>query len=112
PRASVIILAWRNAALLRKCLRALAERLEGHTPSETIVVLNGAGDDVKAVLDDVDGAVVVPSAVNLGFSGGNNLGASVAKGEYLVLLNDDTEVEPGWLEALVRTADANPDAGA
>jgi O-antigen biosynthesis protein len=47
-----------------------------------------------------------------GFSGGCNMGAARALAEYIVLLNDDTLVEPGWLRALVQTADAAPHAGA
>jgi hypothetical protein len=60
----------------------------------------------------VTGAVLVESRVNLGYPGGCNRGRAAARGEYLVLLNDDAEVEPGWLEHLVATADANPTAGA
>ena len=59
-----------------------------------------------------DGVRLVEAQANLGFGGGCNLGASVARGEYLVLLNDDCIVAPGWLEWLVSTADANPQAAA
>jgi GT2 family glycosyltransferase len=62
--------------------------------------------------ENVIGATVVTSRVNRGFGGGSNLGAAAARGDYLVFLNDDTEVEPGWLEWLVRTADERSDTGA
>ena len=52
------------------------------------------------------------SPANLGFGGGCNLGAAHARAPYLVFLNDDVVVRPGWLEELVLTADARPDAGA
>jgi GT2 family glycosyltransferase len=113
PRVSILVLAWRQHALLESCLRALTESVGGTIAYEVIVVLNGATPDVEAFLrSKVRGARVVVSQVNLGFSGGNNLAASVARGEYLALLNDDTTVEAGWLEWLVATADGNPRAGA
>ena len=112
PRASVIIPAWRRAELLRRCLASLA-RLSDTTPFETVVILNGASDDVATLVrDEVDGATVVTSRVNLGFGGGCNRAARAASGDLFVLLNDDTEVDAGWLDALVATADAHPEAGA
>lgn len=112
PRVSVLIPAWRRAGLLRACLRSLARHRSVH-PFETIVLLNGATPEVRSVLaEEVEGARVVSSRVNLGFGGGCNRAARAAQGEFLVLLNDDTEVQDGWLDALVETADAHPDAGA
>ena len=55
---------------------------------------------------------VLVSGVNLGFAAGNNRAAALAKGDYLVMLNDDAEPEPGWLESLVETADHDPAIGA
>lgn len=48
---------------------------------------------------------------NLGFAGGNNLGIKAAKGDYLFLVNNDTEFTPGLIEGLVNTLDENPLAG-
>ena len=50
--------------------------------------------------------------MNRGFAGGCNLAAREARGEYLIFLNDDTQVEGGWLEALIQAADEQPLAGA
>ncbi len=58
------------------------------------------------------GIHLIEAFANLGFASACNLGASVARGEYLMLLNDDAVVAPGWLEWLVSTADSNPRAGA
>jgi O-antigen biosynthesis protein len=101
PRVSVVVLAWRQDALLARCLRSLASH-RSSVPFETIVVLNGASEPVRRLIaDEVSGAVVVDSRTNLGFAGGNQHGAAVAKGEHLVLLNDDAMVLPGWLDHLV-----------
>jgi GT2 family glycosyltransferase len=64
------------------------------------------------VHEGVTGATVVESPVNRGVAGGYNLARSAAHGEMLVVLHDDAEVWPGWLEALVAAADERPDAGA
>jgi GT2 family glycosyltransferase len=82
-------------------------------PYEVVIVLNGSPDDVaRFVREQVSGANVVESRVNRGVAGGYNLGRAAARGEYIVLLHEDTEVRPGWLEALVRAADETPTAGA
>ena len=113
PRVSILILAWRQPVLLESCLRAIVETCGNTVAYEVIVVLNDATPQVEDFLrSNVRGARLVHSRVNLGFAGGNNRAASEARGEYLVLLNDDTSVEPGWLDWLVATADANPRAGA
>ncbi len=112
PRVSVVILGYRHAKLLHRGLAALA-RHRTRVDFETVVVLNGADDQVRSVVEDhLRGAVVVRSSVNLGFGGGCNRAVRASRGEYIVLLNDDTEVEDGWLDALVDTADAHPEAGA
>ena len=53
----------------------------------------------------------VLSADNLGFSGGNNLGVRASRGQYIVLLNNDTVVTPGWLGRLVRHLEEDEDMG-
>jgi GT2 family glycosyltransferase len=109
----VVVVAWRNAPLLERCLAALGRESGRAVPFETVVVLNGALDEVvELVRHRVTGARVVDSRVNLGFGGGANRAAARTSTEYLVFLNDDTEVSDGWLEPLVETADAHPDAGA
>jgi GT2 family glycosyltransferase len=98
---------------LQACLRSLERCGPSHISYETIVVLNEAGPAAAADLrESVSGVEVVASLVNLGLAGAGNRGRAMARGELLVLLHDDAEIEPGWLEALVETADAHPEAGA
>jgi O-antigen biosynthesis protein len=108
PRASVVVVTTVNASGLERCLASLAEQ----PVLETIVVLNGAEEPVREAAARARGVKVVESVVNRGFGGGANLGRSVATGEFVVLLHDDAEPEPGWLDALVRCADERPEAGA
>ena len=112
PRASLIILAYSNPQLLEGCLRSLSGD-QSAVSREVIVLLNGASPEMlQFAADDRSGLTILHSPVNLGFAGGCNFAARSARGEYLVLLNDDTEVEAGWLDSLVDLADRHRDAGA
>lgn len=113
PRASIVIAADRNADLLAACLRSLEKNVGPAVPVETIIVLNGSPEPVaRLVRECVAGVRVVESGVNRGVAGGYNLGREKAQGEFLVMLHDDVEVWPGWLEALVETAEELQEAGA
>jgi O-antigen biosynthesis protein len=112
PRVSIIIPAT-SIDLLHACLRSIARCGSSKIPYETIVVLNEARDqDAARLREAVTGVRVVSSAFNLGLAGSGNRGRDLARGELLLLLHDDAEVEPGWMEALVETADSHPEAGA
>ncbi len=112
PDVSVIILGWTNAAGLERCLVSLAAADHSEVEFETIVVLNGALPEVRTVVEEgTSGARAIYSPVNLGFAGGRNRGRSAARARYLLFLNDDVEVDPGWLPPLVETAERE-DAGA
>jgi O-antigen biosynthesis protein len=76
-----------------------------------VVVLNGADEDVLEAGRRLAGPRVVESRWNLGFAGACNLGRAHARGELIVLLHDDAEAEPGWLAALVASAERHPEAG-
>jgi GT2 family glycosyltransferase len=115
PRASVLIPVRggaRTIGLLDACLRHLAA-CAGEAPFETLLLLNQASGDVRSWVEhSVRGVRVLTSDVNLGLAGGLLLLRSQARGELLISVHQDTEVERGWLRALVETADTRPDAGA
>ena len=111
-KASIVVLAWKNAAHLPACFASLHRHIRLETSHEIVVVLNGAATDVARIVEETPGIRVVHSGRNVGFAGGCHLGARAASGEYLVFLNDDTIIEPRWLEALIETADAHPNAAA
>ena len=81
--------------------------------SELIVVDNASTDGTAAAVAALaPDARVLVQASNGGFARGNNAGLAAARGRYLLLLNSDTEVQPGALAALVAFMDAHPEAGA
>lgn len=110
PVASIVIPVYNNSALTRACLASIAEHA-GDVPMEVIVVDDESTDDTRAVLAEVAGLRSFRNESNRGFIDSCNRGAGEARGEYLVFLNNDTTVTPGWLESLLDTFRAFDDAG-
>jgi GT2 family glycosyltransferase/glycosyltransferase involved in cell wall biosynthesis/SAM-dependent methyltransferase/tetratricopeptide (TPR) repeat protein len=115
PAVSVIILAFNKFEFTRKCLEALRQ----NTPAELCEVIvwdNGSTDGTQAFFQQQSPANAAVryfrSEENLGFIGGNNAAAQRARGRFLVFLNNDTEPQPGWLEALLQTIESDPGIGA
>lgn len=109
-RVSIIIPNWNGAHLLPACLKDL--RTQTFTDFETLVVDNGSKDgSLKLLAEQFPEVRVLLHAENLGFSAAINTGIAAGIGEYVVALNNDTEIDPGWLAALVETMDRHPEAG-
>lgn len=107
---SVIILNWNGRRHLEICLPALLQ--QSRAPDEIIVVDNGSSDDSVSFLQQAFPSIfVVALSNNCGFSGGNNAGLARAKGDAIVLLNNDTNPLPDFIEQLDRCAGEHPDAG-
>ena len=111
PRASILIAAF-NPPTFGRCVRSLAAHLAGGPPCEVIATLNGPTDALLDSVRGIEGLRTIDTPVNLGLAAGANLARGAARGELLVLVQDDAEIEPGWLDALVSTADGHRDAGA
>jgi GT2 family glycosyltransferase len=79
---------------------------------EVIVVDNGSlKQPVKPLIKKYPEVKFIVNADNLGFAGGNNIGIRQAKGDYILLLNNDTEVEPGFIEPLLSCFQENDRVG-
>lgn len=104
PVVSVCIPVVSDHGLIHDCLDAVA-RSRPSVPTEVVVVANGLSGDALSSLRNRDDIVLVRSAVNAGFSGGNNLAARFARGRYLLLLNDDSVIEPGFIDHLLSTVE-------
>ena len=110
PQVSVIIPVHGKLAYTLACLRLLA-RHGAQAPFEVIVVDDASPDDSAATLTQVDGVQLLRNPANLGFIGSSNAGAAQARGEFLLFLNNDTQVTPDWLDALLRCFAERTDCG-
>lgn len=105
--ATVIIVNWNGGNVLPSCLDALGSQT--YQNLEIILVDNastdGSVDHIEAQYPHLH---LIRLSENKGFAVANNIGAQQARGEWLVLLNNDAFPEPTWLENLVRTAESYP----
>lgn len=99
-RASVILVNYNGRSHLE---RSLPSVLSTVTPEDEVLLVDNGSTDGSAgwVAERFPTVRLVPSLTNGGFASGCNLGARHARGEYLVFLNPDTTVVPGWLDALL-----------
>ncbi|MEI7690672.1 MAG: glycosyltransferase [bacterium] len=102
PKASIIIPVYNNWLFTYTCLKSL-HNLTDTSSFEVIVVDDGSTDRTRQGLEKIKNIVYIKNLKNLGFVGSCNAGAKAAHGEYLVFLNNDTMVKPGWLDSLLLT---------
>lgn len=108
--ASVIVVNYNSRAYLENCLKALLDTAGDEI--EVIVVDNGSNDGSFDQIADLFPEIrPICSPDNLGYGGGNNLGAQQAHGRYLVFLNPDTVPTAGWLTALTTALEDDPQTG-
>ncbi|MCC8537534.1 glycosyltransferase [Xanthomonas axonopodis pv. poinsettiicola] len=110
PRVTVVIPVYNHIAHTLACLRALA----AHPPRlamEIIVVDDGSSDATAVQLPQISGLHYHLRASNGGFIAACNDGIALARGDYVVLLNNDTIPQPDWLDRLIATFDQHPGAG-
>ena len=110
PVASVVVPVYNHFGHTLTCLRALAACGDA-TPFETIVVDDASTDETAARIAEIAGVRYLRNERNLGFIGACNAGAAIARGSHLVFLNNDTAVQPGWLDALIGSFSTHPRAG-
>ena len=110
PRLSIVIPNWNGAHHLPTCLDAL--RRQTVPDLEIIVVDNASEDNSRELLaTDYPAVRVIALPENRGFTGACNTGMQAATGPFVALLNNDTEVDPGWAAAVLDAFDRYPDAG-
>ena len=100
PSVSVVIVHYNGERLLDACLASVQAQV--YRPVEVILVDNGSSDgSIAMVRVKYPEVRVLAQGTNLGFAEGNNRGVEAATGEYVVLLNNDTEVTADWLPGLL-----------
>lgn len=106
-KVAIVIPTWKRMDLLQKCLQSIEQQtVRDH---ETIVVSNGAAE-WTARLAETAGCTVLDLPSNLGFAAGVNAGLAHGNSPYVLVLNDDVELDPKWLELTVSFLDKHPES--
>lgn len=111
PEVSVVVLNWNRADVTVDCLRSIWAYTSGHT-YEIVLVDNGSAPGDVEIFETLDGPFqLVRLELNRYFGEGNNIGVERAKAPFIVLMNNDVTVKPGWLEPLMATLRDDPSCG-
>jgi len=109
-KASVIIVNTNELHHLKRCLPSIFRQ---RYPDYEVLVVDNASTDgsVEYVAREFPQVRIIRNETNLGYAGANNVGFKHAAGDYIAVLNPDTQVEPDWLKELVIALQADPWAG-
>lgn len=111
PLVSILVPMHEQLLATAACLCAIADH-SGGMAYEVLVLNDASSEHTRQTLERMEGLRLINQPRNLGFLHNCNAGAQEARGRYLVWLNNDTLVQPGWLDALVEMAELQPSAGA
>ncbi|HWB62578.1 MAG TPA: glycosyltransferase family 2 protein [Chitinophagales bacterium] len=109
PKVSIITVNYNQAAVTCEMLESLRALTWKNT--EVLVVDNASAENCDVIKEKYPEVELIKSKTNLGFAGGNNLAIVKATGDYLLLINNDTEVSPGFIEPLLETFARHDKAG-
>ncbi|HMB60080.1 MAG TPA: glycosyltransferase [Xanthomonadales bacterium] len=110
PLVSIVIPVYNKWEYTAACLRSIV-KVRSKASFEVIVVDDHSSDESAERLEKIDGLKFIRNPKNVGFVGSCNRGAEAARGQYILLLNNDTQVTDGWLDALLHTFNHFPDTG-
>jgi GT2 family glycosyltransferase len=110
PKASIVIPNWNGEKLLEDCLKSLLN--SNYKYFEVIVVDNKSTDNSSRLIKDKYPQVkLIELEYNTGFASAVNVGIKQSKGDFIVLLNNDTEVTPNWLTNILQPFDRDQSIG-
>ncbi len=111
PLVSVVIPNWNGKEYLGPCITSL--RNQSYNNLDIIVVDNASTDDsIECLQKNFPEVKVIKHSKNLGFGAANNAGIRLAQGNYIMMLNNDTRLEPKCIEALKKSIDKDEKYGA
>lgn len=108
---SIIIVNYNNLDKIKVCLDSIYRSRFEQLSFEVIVVDNASGIDPEFALKDYGQLRLVKNKINVGMGAGNNAGARIAKGDYIMILNPDTEVESETIDKMLRYIEEHEDVG-
>lgn len=108
---SIVMLSWNAPEYTKMALESIRAHTKGEY--EVVIVDNGSGPETTQWLSSIGDPLVrvIYNATNRGYAGGNNDGMAAARGEYVVLLNNDVVVTEGWLDGLLSAFERIPGLG-
>ncbi|MDA3905842.1 MAG: glycosyltransferase family 2 protein [Bacteroidales bacterium] len=110
PLISIVSVQFGHCEITLEMIKSLKQI--SYSNIEIIIVDNASPEgNPNIVKEKYPEIIYIKSKKNLGFAGGNNLGIRAAKGKYILMLNNDTEVDTGFLEPLVEKMESNPKMG-
>lgn len=107
PAVSIVIPLYRQAQLTRAALESILDHTE-HVSYEVLLIDDDADPATKALLKEVHGVQLIVNETNQGYLRSMHRGTAAARGRWMVLCNNDIEVQPGWLPAMIDCAESNP----
>lgn len=113
PTVTILVPAYNHLTVTLECLASItAAQRPGDPDFELLVADDASTDDTAKILASIANLRVVSQPTNLGFLRNCNAAAKEARGKYLLFLNNDVQVTPGWLKALVDCLDGDATVGA
>jgi GT2 family glycosyltransferase len=110
PVLSIIIVFFNQVGLSCACLQSILKNVS--IPYEVIIVDNHSTDETNLLLDKIKGAVIIRNNENLHFLKANNQALAYVRGEYLLFLNNDTEIPESTISSAIHTLTSNEKCGA
>ena len=110
PKVSIILVLFNKAEYTYQCLETI--KANADLPYEIILIDNASSDKTSELLDRIENANIIRNAENIGFLRACNQGARIANGEWLLFLNNDTQIMPSLLSTLLRTTEKIERCGA
>jgi GT2 family glycosyltransferase len=111
PRVSIVIPVFNKVLYTYNCLLTL-QNCDQNIAQEVIIVNNASSDETIPLLSQLSGTVkILNNQDNQGFVNACRQGAEIAQGEFVVFLNNDTQVTPGWLSQMLKIMDEQPMVG-
>jgi len=110
-KLSVIIVNYKSADFLKKCVDSIYDRINSAVPFEIIIVNNDIEEKLEMILENKAEIKIINNHKNLGFGAGNNVGAKLSQGEILLFLNPDTEIISLEIEEAFKLFEKNEELG-
>lgn len=111
PTVSVVIPAYNHADVTARCLRSITDTWFDSLKVQIVLVDDASLDETGAMSTELPGLDYLRNGSNQGFIHSCNRGAAISRGKYICFLNNDTTVEPGWLDHLVSRAESDDTIG-